>query len=139
MIESVAVEAIFQRWLDVWPGLQPTVPFSFDNETAITSDQFARVTIIDALEEQGSMGQHPTFERRGNIFVSLFSPANQGRKPMALLVDSVRTVYRNQMIGATGHSDTVWTFGSSSRPSPTDGRWYMQSVVTPFLYFDSPP
>lgn len=131
MTEAEAVEAIKQRWIDAWPGLQPSVPYTFDNELYDAPATWARVSVLHTVREQTTSG--PTngrrFEARGQIFVQLFGEVNVGSKPLSLLADSVREVFESRRIG-----DEVVTYAGSTRESPTDGRWAMRVVTVPFFY-----
>jgi hypothetical protein len=131
MTEAQAIEAITQRWITAWPALQPLVPYTFENEAYLAVDTWVRVTLVHAAREQATMGStgNRRFEARGAILVQLFGAVDVGRRPLAQLADSVRSVFEGQRIGTE-----ITTYGGSTRELPTDGRWARSSVSIPVWY-----
>lgn len=131
MTEAEALEVMTKRWVDAWPALRPTVPFTFDGEPFEAADAWARVTFVHTVRAQVTMGTEGArkFESRGNIFVQLFGPVGVGVKQLAELADDVRKVYEGRRL----HADLT-TYAGSSRESPSDGRWMQRTVVIPFTY-----
>lgn len=134
MTEAEAIEVVLQRWVDVWPGLQPTVPYTFDNEIFDSVAAWVRVSIAHRAREQATMGGEGTriFDTRGEIVVDLYGDIDHGRRPLALLADSVRAVLEVRRIG-----DLLVTYAGATRELPTDGRWSRSSVVVPFRYYET--
>lgn len=131
MTEAQAIEAVLQRWIDAWPGLQPTVPYTFDNESFEGVASWARVSLVHRSREQVTMGGAGSriFDARGSIVVELYGDVDAGRRPLATLADSVRSVLEARRIG-----DFLVTHAGATRELPTDGRWARSSVVVPFWY-----
>ena len=130
MTEAQAVESLLQRWIDIWPGLQPFVPYVFDNEVLDAPETWARVTVLHTVRNQATTGGVGSrrFDSKGNVFVQLFCGIDVGRKPLADLAESVRSVYEGiRLTDLTLHA-------SSTRESPSDARWAMSMIVTPFWY-----
>ncbi len=136
MTEEQAVEAITQRWIDAWPSLQSSVPYTFDNEEYTAVASFARVSIVHSVAEQATIGPAGSriYQRSGNIAVQLFTAVNVGRKPLAQLADSVRTVYQGRRITVAGVAEPLYTFAGATRGETTDAAWFMATVVIPFEY-----
>lgn len=133
MTEAQALETMTQRWLDVWPTLQPGLAnaIAFEGETFDTLETWARVTFIHTVRRQVTMGSDGArkYESRGTIFVQLFGAPNRGVKQLAELADDVRKVYEGKRLATE-----LTTYAGSTREVPTDGRWLQKSVVIPFVY-----
>lgn len=133
MTEREAYEAIYQRMDDTWPGLQPAVPYTFDNEVFESAASWARVSVNHTVSQQVTMGAAPNrkFHRQGNVMVQLFSAANAGRGTLADLAASVRTVFEGQSLSG------LHLYAASTNEVPTDGVWAMSVVVIPFRYSET--
>ena len=134
MTEAEAIEAITQRWIDAWPGLQPAVPYTFTNEAFDAVDNWARVTVLHTSRVQVTAGAAGSrkFEVTGRIQVQLFGSLDVGERSLALMAGHVRTVLEGRRIG-----DDVVTHAAASRETTTDGRWAMKIVSVPFRYHDT--
>lgn len=138
MTEAQALEALTQRWIDTWPGLQPTVPYYFEGETHDSAATWVRITFRPAVRVQATMGPSGgrRFEERGVIFVQLFLDIGLGVKPLATLAGSVRAVYESRTIST---SELV-TYAASRRtggdrdPRLSDGRWEMSVMTIPYWF-----
>lgn len=136
--EAQAYEAVAQQWKAIWPTLQPTVAFCFENEKFAQPPQptatWARVRLLptDALQHTlGGVGQ-AQWLRQGNVWVHLYGPRDSGMASMAGLVDSVRKVFEGQAYGGIDPSGA-----SRSVPVGSDGRWYEVVVISPVTYYET--
>lgn len=120
-----------QRWIDAWPALQPTVPFTFDGEVVDAADTFARVTFVHTVRAQVTMGSEGArkYESRGTVFVQLFGPIGVGVKQLADLAEDVRKVFEGRRLG-----EELTTYSGSTREVPSDGRWMQRTITVPFSY-----
>jgi hypothetical protein len=136
--ETEALEALTQRWIDTWPGLQPSVPYCFEGETIDAAATWVRVTFRGAVRVQATLGPEGgrRFEDRGTIMVQVFVDVGLGVKTAAALAGSVRTVYESRTIG----SSELVTYAATRRtggerdPRQTDGRWSMSVVTIPYWF-----
>lgn len=137
MTEAQAIEAIAQRWKDGWEALQPTVPYTFEDEFFEAPTVWARVTVRHSVRQQISAGDVGTrrFEHRGNVFVQLFGDVDRGRAQLAGLADNARSVFEAKRIVVDANDDKLTLYSASSRESPTDGRWAQHTVTVPFVYY----
>ena len=138
MTEAQAIEAVTQRWIDMWPALQPTVPYTFEGEPLESSGTWARMSMLHTAARQATMGGVGArrFERRGNVFVQLFSDLGVGRRQLSQMADSARAVYEARSIVVAGDDEPLTTYAGATREAPTDGRWLMTAVVFPFVYYE---
>lgn len=134
MTEAQAIEAIYQRFADAWTN---GIPYHFENEGAESAGSWARVSIRHTTSQQLTMGSAPSrkFERRGVIMVQLWSPIDQGRAAMSALVADARTVFEGRTITAGGSA--INCYAAATQESPTDGAWFMCSVVIPIRYIET--
>lgn len=135
MTEAQAVEAMTQAFITGWGAAQPSVPYTLDNELGATSGEWVRFSITHTTRSQSTMGPSGArrFETRGFMFVQIFTDVNVGRKRVAELADSVRTVLDSKSISVSGE-EPITTREAATRESPTDGRWSMSTVTVPFDY-----
>jgi hypothetical protein len=135
--EAQANEAVFQQWLSVWPGLQPSVPFCFENEKFVepTTGAWARVTLrgLDSIQE--TLGKPTTrrYERMCAVWVQLFVPVNTGTELVKQLVDSARAVYEGVQFG----NGVKPAGGCRTTVVGSDGKWYEVVVVAPVNYYET--
>lgn len=141
MTEAQAIEALTQRWIDAWPGLQPAAPYTFKGEIFDAVSTWARVTFRPTLRRQATLGPEGgrRFEDRGAIFVQLFVDGAVGEAPMAALADSVREVYEAREIGSSElvtYAATRRAGGDDGRGGTVvdDGRWTMSVVTIPYWF-----
>lgn len=140
MTEPEAEEAIYQQWKTGWealhgPGPQ-VVPFCLEDEVYDVSQlgplgAWARVSIEYSTRAQVTHGQPSKSEVRGNIFVQLFAPQNEGTGKLARLSADVRTALAKKSLG------DLYTYDGRPVKMPTDGRWAMRLVVVPFRYTET--
>lgn len=138
MTEAQAIELVFARWVSVWPGLHPEVPFTLDNEASTASDLWARISFQHNTGIQISQGGIGTrrFEYTGVIWVQLFGAVDRGRKPLSDLVPDIQTVFDSLSLASPVVGDEPLTTGAAAtRESPTDNRWVMQSSLIPARYY----
>ena len=136
MTEAEAEEAIRQRWVDGWLPLQPSVPFTFENEVLEAPATWARVTIAGASRAQRTLGAVARFESAGLIVVELFGELNVGTHALALLADDVREVLERRRIGTP--ADVV-TYEGTSRPAGSHGRWHKRIVTIRYTVDEQRP
>lgn len=139
MKEAEAIEAICLRWKTSWDVLQPTIPYTFDNDAFNAVPGFARVTVQHTTSQQHTLGAPSSrrFERRGNIMVQLFGDVDVGRKALSTLVADVRTTLEAQAINAASGGEPLTTQAAATREVPSTGRWYAFIVVIPFIYYET--
>jgi hypothetical protein len=137
MTESQALEAICNRFATQWPIVQPTVPFTLENERLDAPDRWLRVTVQFTSRVQASQNTvgNRRFDSRGNIFVQLFGPVDAGAKGLSDLVQDVRTTFESQSIASGG--EAVVTYAASRTGNDTDGRWFMSGIVIPFEFHET--
>lgn len=139
MTEADAIEAISQRWASAWPGLQPTIPFTLENESFDAVDKWARVTVRMTSSRQHTIGPAPNrrFERRGNIFVQLFGALDAGRRPLAQLASDVRTIFEAQSIAGVSGGEPIITYAANTQDVTTDLRWFIVVMIIPFVFYET--
>lgn len=145
MTEREAIEAIYEQWESGWETLHPAsqadpahVPYTFRNE-AFTPDTlgslgaWARLSVIHTRAEQITFGDVGTrkFERRGNVFVQLFAPIDQGVGVLADLAQDVRATLEGQRL------EELNLKAARTEELPEDGGWAAVVVVVEFRYTDT--
>lgn len=130
MTERQAIEAIYQLWLDSWPTLRPTVPYTFANEIFESAASWARLSLIHTTSRQMTMGAAPSrrWERNGYVFVQLFAPPDAGRGALADLAEDVRVALEGK------RALEINLYAAATNETPTDGAWAMTAVSVPFRY-----
>lgn len=138
MTEEQAIQAIYKRWSDNWPTLQPTVPFSFTNEGFASVTSFAHVRVQHGPTSQRTQGQTPyrKFERTGQIVVDLFGPVDVGRGELSRLAGSVRTIFEGVSIVHSG-GDVVYTYATRTEERDEDGMHARARLFTEFRYVET--
>lgn len=129
MTEAEVIEALSDRFRDMWPTLS-AIPFTLENEIDDSVEQYIRVEVVPTVRRQVTQGSEGgrKFEMRGNVFVQIFGPVNVGAKPLYVIADLVRTVYEGFRI-----AEELTTYAGSTRPSPTDAVWAMVTVTIPYI------
>lgn len=135
MTEAEVDEAIKLQWKTGWEALHPTIRYCFENEAfdPVTDSAWARVTIINTVRTQGTQGSHPRMDDKGYVMVSLFGAVDVGEKTLKTYADEIRAFLELKRIG--NPAEIVIRAGSS-RPSPTDGKWYMRTVTFPLAAYE---
>jgi hypothetical protein len=143
--ELEAIQAILGQWETGWDALHPQdtddpdcVPYTYTNES-FSTDQlgdlgaWARVSIIHTSASQLTQGSAPyrKWERRGNVFVQLFAPINQGAATLAELSDDVRTALEGHRL------ENLNLYEGRTEEVPDDGAWSRRVVVVRFRYVDT--
>ena len=139
MTEAQAIELMLERWDTQWRILQPTVPFSLDNESFDSVDTWVRVTIRHTISRQISHGGTGTrrFVHQGNIWVQLFGPADKGRKAIANLITDVKTVLDSiSLTSPVPNDDDLTTSAATPGDETTEGRWFIETKLIPFRYYE---
>ncbi len=137
MTEAQAIELISQRFVTAWPSASSSTPFALDNEALPSSGTFAQLTIQHTGSRQITMGPagYRRWERRGVIYIRLWSPKDAGRAAIAALCDAARVTLEGQDLGTIG--DTVTTEAGATREVGPDGRWYMVAVQFDFTFYET--
>lgn len=130
MTNEAATEAITAYFTTAWGT---TTPLTRENEAfkpPVDAAAWARLSIRHGDQSQRSLGPVAArrFDRRGFIFVQLFTATDKGRGAADRLVTAVRAILEATRFGG------VVTFESSVRELGTDGRWFQMNVETGFRY-----
>lgn len=139
MTEAQALELVSQRFLDRWPIEAPGVPGYLDGETQPSADSFAccSVQYFEGGSRQMTMGQHPRIERRGRIWIKLWTPdVDGGRAKAATLADAARKVFERVRLTLSPTDEGLICEAGSSSTTATDGRWFMSAVTVPFRFYE---
>lgn len=133
LTELDAMQAIYQHW---WDGWDHDVPCSFTNEAADAAPTWARFHVQHTVSEQMTTGPAPfrQFERKGRIFVQLFSAVDEGRGHLSGLADLSRGVLENARI--VGQCGAVRTGDAYTVELADDPARYGQVVVVDFRYVE---
>lgn len=140
MTELEARQLVEARFAARWPIESADVPFMIDNERAVTGDRFASLSIRGTTGAgQLTTGPEGTrlFERRGAIYVRIWTPQGEGPAGGAALCDAARRVLEGRALTLpTGGHDLVIEAGDSQAPM-LDRRWWMSTVVFRFRYYET--
>lgn len=137
MKQSEATELLDVYFKTQWLALHPTLDYAFENESFRgTTASWARVALAPGQSEQRSMGAIGTrrFEHKGTIAVQLFGELDKGRKPLELLVDSVRSFLQSKHLATAG--DPLWTKAASVAAAFQKDGWWQVTMTVPFSYFE---
>lgn len=137
MTEAQSIELISATFASRWPLVAPGVPFALENEALPHADSFVLLVVATTTSRTTTQGakHQRRVQRDGWIEVKTWSPANEGRRGAAVLVDAVRQALELVDLPSPVLDDeSVTTFASVTQPLGTDGRWYMQLVRIPFWY-----
>lgn len=144
MTEVEAVDAIQQRFITAWEAEMPlddlgNVAYTFEGEGFEAPANWARVTVLHASARQTSAGGTGTrrFERRGNVFVQLFTDVELGRRAASRLADVARTVFEAQRVSVAGDDEPIVLYAGQTREVETEGRWVRTTVSFPFTYYQT--
>jgi hypothetical protein len=134
-------QAIFRRWLDRWPPLEPDVPFAFDNIVRPEGETLAQVSIVSGTSNQSTLGQtgNRRWERTGFIQVRLTGPIGEGRRPIDELAQHVKDIYEGVRFGFNAGEHGIVTHacsvGELRRDKDSPQLWIL-SVTIPFEYIE---
>ena len=92
------------------------------------------VTTTSDQMTSGGAGER-LMERRGWIQVQLWVPAGERTEGMGLLVESVRSIFELQNIGAG--DETVDVFAADRQTVGNDGRHYSTLVRAPYRVYET--
>jgi hypothetical protein len=138
MLEADAVELIVEQFMAQWAIVQPTVPAELANEAATAPDTFVTCTVKHTTSQQLSTGPKGTriVERKGYVFVKIWTPANKGTLLASQLADSARAALELLDIPQAGPPNNPVTVSEGeTQELGTDGRWYMSLVRFPMRYY----
>lgn len=134
-----ASQAIFARWVALWPGLSGSVPYSVDNLIVPEAATFASVALISLDSEQTTLGPpgRRKWEHTGIIEVRLHGPIAVGRSQLDLLGQHVATIYRGRRFGYAAGEQGITTHATVvaelRRDRDSGNRWIL-TASTPFEY-----
>lgn len=135
--EAQAHEAVYQRWKSLWPTLQPTVTYCFENEKFVepnpATTPWAHVSLKPTDSNQHTLGAAPNrvWLRDAGVWVRLHVPLNAGVGSVTSLVGSVRSVFEGASFGGVSSVNGVRTV-----PVGSNGRWYEVVVISPVNYYE---
>jgi hypothetical protein len=137
MKQSEATELLDTYFKTQWLALHGSLDYAFENESFRgASASWVRVSLVPGASEQRSMGAagRRRFEHKGTITVQLFGALDAGRKPLELLVDSVRTFMQSKHLSTAG--DPLWTKAASVAAAFQRDGWWQVTMTIPFSYFE---
>ena len=139
MTEAQAYELIVERFDSQWDALANVVvpagvPHVFEDEAIALTGYLAMCSVIHTVTTPQTTGAAGTrrCERRGNVFVKVWVPADQGRKIASKLLDAARVIFEG--VSLYSGSEPVTVLAGATREIGTDGARYMATVVLPFYY-----
>jgi hypothetical protein len=142
MDAAEASQAIFQRWITMWPALSGSVPYSTDGNVASEgAGYFARVAIVTDDTEQATLGRVGSrrWSHDGLLEVRLSGPLGEGRGPVDALAELVREIYQGKRFGKTARERGIVTHAMSTAPvrggAQAKTRWTLLCTI-PFDYFE---
>lgn len=129
-----ARETVYQRWIDQW-GV--TTPTTFDSEKFVPPEGLAWVRVamrhsgsrLEAIGGTGAGGMNK-FQRRGAVFIQIFTPINKGTREGDTLAQAARAVFE----GITLSSNSIRFTNAVVREVGPDGPWYQHNVEAQFNY-----
>lgn len=142
MTNDEATNAIFARWINLWPAASGGVAYATDNNIGAEQvDQpFARVGIVSLDSEQRSLGGRGNrrWNHEGMIEVRLSGPINAGRGQLDALAKIVRTIYQGERFGEAPPAEEGVTTQAAAiselrRDRESPSRWLLV-VTIPFEY-----
>lgn len=132
MDANAARKFIHDRFIANFPVAEPTVPFSFTNESADMQDQDACVLLHVQHEDSQAHTLAPegsrVFDRRGRIFIQAYARVDAGLQRADQLCKRIRDYYEGKSF------DGIYFFvGSQREVGPIDGK-FLCTVAVPFSY-----
>lgn len=123
-------QVIYERFQALWPTLQPTVPYTFENQGELNSHSkdkpWVRLTVLQGNSSQVEMGNKRRWRRPGVVEIQIFLPTGDGTGMATELADTVRDIYEGSTISG------VLFRATSLGPGTVDGPWRQYNVTTPF-------
>lgn len=124
------IRLVIETRLSTWDGVPVEydgAPKSQDLIAAIEAKQsWVRCTILHGESRTVAIGQAPCVRRTGVLSFQVFTAANNGSRPAALLADSLVPLFEYYQ---DGHFETQAM--SVQRIGESDG-WYQYNASTPF-------
>jgi hypothetical protein len=140
MTEAEARELICERFNAQWPVESDEAPFMLDNERALSGDVFASLSIRFTMGA-GQLTAGPAgtrlWERRGVIYVRIWTPEDEGAGGGSALCDAARRVFEGESLYLPAGGEPVTIEAGDTQPGMTDGRWWMSTVVFRFRYYET--
>jgi hypothetical protein len=136
MTEAQAIELIDAAFVAAWPTATGNLPLALENEALPTSSSFGLLTIKHTVSQprtSGGLVGTRRIERRGWIFVKLWTPSNQGRKGFSTLADIVRGILEIKQLGSSGDQLTI-DAGLTQEVGDSTG-YYIGVVQFPMRYY----
>lgn len=123
---------IHNRVVTSWPAAEPTVPFTFTNEsfdpTAVTEYLSVEMQSIEGAGHTIAPVGTRVFERRGLVFMQLFVAVDVGLLRLDALMKTARDLFEGLTLSG------VYFFAADIREAgPVDGR-FLGTVSIPFAY-----
>jgi len=129
-----ATESIYKLIADNWNPADGDLVF--DNESYKQDNKpFVRAVVRHFLSDQetlGPIGQKRSWERRGNLFVQIFTLANTGRGNSDVIASKLKTALEGSRIPGTG----VVLFAGLTQEIGNDGPFFQMNYVVPFVYYE---
>ena len=123
-------QVIRERFEAQWPTLQPTVPYTYDNQGELNAntpdDPWLRVTILGGTAQQVEMGNCRRWRRPGIVEIKIFLPTSDGTGDAAIFGDTIRDIFEGRTI-----SGVIFRATSLERAG-VDGSWLQYNCSTPF-------
>lgn len=139
MTERQALEAIAEQFTTNWPAASGDVTYVLENNALPTtgSAPFVLLTVLHLPGRRLTQSKKSDrrIERRGNINVKCWTPANEGTGAAADLMDAARAVFEDLTLSVG--SDDLSILEGDTREVGTDGRWYMKVAIFGFRYYTS--
>lgn len=142
MKDDEATNAIFQRFIDVWPTLT-AVPYVFEDEGADDVTRYVRVQKNSTVSVQKTLGANPgnlLVERHGTVKVKVNVPSDEGRTAtpdgLDLLIRYVKAVFEFKRFGAGASPAGVICMAGSDRTVGVEGRYFTAIVDVAYRYDD---
>jgi hypothetical protein len=111
-----------------------------DNERAVAGNAFASLSIrFTTGAGQLTTGPAGTrlWERRGVIYVRIWTPGDEGAAGGSALCDAARRVLEGESLYLPTGGEPVTIEAGDTQPGMTDGRWWMSTVVLRFRYYET--
>lgn len=122
-----------------WAGETPICIDNVDFDPPITS--WVKLEVWDGKSNKKSLGINSQLRRSfGTVFITIYTPINKGSRPARFLVDKVKSIFRDLVVGGiTFYEGDVTRIGEKyqsggvAKVSATD-QWYQMAVSIPFKY-----
>ena len=122
-----------------WAKETPICIDNIDFDPPTTS--WVKLEIWDGKSNKKSLGVDVQLRRSlGTVFITIYTPTNKGSRPARILVDKVKSIFRDLVVNqVTFYEGDVTRIGEKyyssgvAKVSATD-QWYQMAVAIPFKY-----